>query len=229
VNSVSASLFAADGYFPAPVDQVYVKVAVTVKVPAKGEKLLLASDGPFLQDGDKQLSSSLGTVVEGKTVVPVPAVKQSYAIEPGASRTMTLLFAVPSTLASARLSILSAEVTLDLHPAAKELPADAIVGTFAERPPRNLQPLLRNPVMEAVQNAPNQTLEVRKGTDGFDISVPGAGVRGSIKAIRPGLYQGPLKARDQSLLCRFRLADEGKLLILYLSDEPFHQMTYQKK
>jgi hypothetical protein len=228
VNSVSASLFAADGYFPAPAEQVYVKIAITVKVPAKGEKLLLASDGPYLTDGDKQFLS-LGAAPEGKTVVPVPAVKQSYSIEPGASRTMTLLFTVPSTLAKARLSILSAEVTLDLPSAPRELLADSIVGTFAEKPPRNLQPLLRNLVMEAVQNAPNQTLEVRQGKDGFDVSVPAAGVSGSVKMIRAGLYQGLLKARDQSLPCKFRLAEEGRLLILYMGDEPFHQMTYQKK
>jgi DNA-directed RNA polymerase subunit RPC12/RpoP len=229
VDSVSASLFAVDGYFPAPADQVYVKIAMTVTVPAKGEKLLLASDVPFLADGDKQLSSSLGAVAEGKTVVPVQAIKRSYTIEPGASQTMTLLFVVPTTLPRVRLSIRSAEAMVDLPSAPKELPAEAIVGTFVEKPPRNLQPVLRNPVMAAVQNAPNQTLDVRQGKDGFDISVPAAGASGSVTAIRPGLYQGLLKVQNQSLLCRFRLADEGKLLILYMGDEPFHQMTYLKK
>jgi hypothetical protein len=144
---------------------------------------------------------------------------------------LTLLFVVPSTLAHARLSVHPAEAMVDLPPAPKELPAGAIVGTFVEKPPRNLQPLLRSPVMEALQGTPNQTLEVRQGKDkeGFEVSVPAAGVSGSVKAIRLGLYQGLLSAHDQTLMCKFRLAEEGKLLILYMSDEPFHQITYQKK
>lgn len=228
VDSISTSLFAVDGYFPAPAEQVYVKIAITVSVPAKGEKLVLPSDGPYLAEGEKQFLS-LGAVATGKTVVPVLSVKQAYSIEPGASQKLTLLFAVPSTLAHARLSVHPAEAMVDLPPAPKEPPAEAIVGTFVEKPPRNLQPLLRSPVMEALQGTPNQTLEVRQGKDGFDVSVPAAGVSGSVKAVRQGLYQGQLSAHDQTLMCKFRLAEEGKLLILYMSDEPFHQMTYQKK
>ena len=227
VNSVSTSLFAVDGYFPAPADQVYARITITLTVPPKGEKMLVASDGPVLSEGERQFSS-LG-VVAGKSVVPVLSLKQSSFIDPGASQTMTLLFAVPSALAHARLSVRPVEALVDLPPPPKDLPAGAIVGTFVEKPPRNLQPLMRNPVTAALQGAANQTLEVRAGKDGFDVSVPAANVSGSFKALAMGVYQGQLNCQDQTLLCKLRLADDGKLLILYLTEEPFHQMTYQRK
>ena len=225
VDSVSMALFAGAGYFPALPDQVYAKITVTVT--AGGLKFPMTSDGPVLLDGDKKYPS-LGAVA-GKSVVPALSMRQSYAIEPGTPKTMTLLFAVPSVLAHARLSIPPAVATVDLPSPAKAQPSGAIVGTYAEKPPRNLQPLLRNPVMAAVQGAANQTLEVRQGKDSFDVSIPAAGVSGSVKATGPNVYQGQLNCQGQSLPCSFRLADEGKLLILYLSEEPFHQMTYQKK
>jgi DNA-directed RNA polymerase subunit RPC12/RpoP len=225
VDSVSTGLFAVDGYCPAPPDQVYAKITVTVT--AGGEKLPFTSDGPVLSDGGKKYSS-LGAVT-GKSVVPVLSVKQSYVIDPGAARTMTLLFAVPSATAHASLSVPPAVTTVDLPSPAKALPPGAIVGTYAEKPPRNLQPLLRNPVMAALQGTANQTLDVRQGKDSFDVSIPAAGVSGAAKATGPNVYQGQLNFQGQSLPCSLRLADEGKLLVLYLSEEPFHQMTYQKK
>ncbi len=101
-----------------------------------------------------------------------------------------------------------------------------------EKPPRNLQPLLRNPVMAALQSVANHTLQIRPGSaaaDSFEVAFPDAGVSGSAKPLRPGLYEANLTAAGQQLACKFRLDSDGKRLILYLTDEPFHQITYQKK
>jgi hypothetical protein len=44
-----------------------------------------------------------------------------------------------------------------------------------------------------------------------------------------GLYAAVLKRGDSVLDAKLRLIDGGKRLILYLSDEPFHQITYDRQ
>jgi hypothetical protein len=59
--------------------------------------------------------------------------------------------------------------------------------------------------------------------------VPSAGVSGTGKFVSPGLYEVHLNSQGKSLACKLRLAQQGSIVILYLSDEPFRQMTYQRK
>ena len=44
-----------------------------------------------------------------------------------------------------------------------------------------------------------------------------------------GLYPAVLRLRDDKLDCTLRLTRDAGTLILYLSDEPFHQLTYARK
>lgn len=225
VDSIRAELFASGGYFPAPPGQVYLKVAITVI--GGGEKFMLSTDSPTLQAGD-QSYTSLGQESAG-AVVPVRATRQAIFIDAKAVQKLTLLFLVPEKLAKARLVAPPMEAALTLPSAPRELPADAAVGAYVEAPPRNLKPVLADPVMAALQTTPAQSLEVVKDGPALAVRIPAAGVRGVLQPSGPCLYQARLDLGSQSLQCKFRLAQDGKLLVLYLTDDPFHQITYQRK
>ena len=103
-----------------------------------------------------------------------------------------------------------------------------LAGSYKEKPPRNLKPLLRHPVMAAIQSAPRHRIVVRRSKEGFVVSIPEAAVEGKAKSLGGGLYKAVLKRSADALDCKLRLINGGRGLILYLSDAPFHQVTYER-
>ncbi|MEI7836553.1 MAG: hypothetical protein WCK05_09085, partial [Planctomycetota bacterium] len=106
----------------------------------------------------------------------------------------------------------------------------AVGETYHESPPRNLQPLLRDPVMRAIQAAGDQKLIVARKDRELEVSIPGAEVSGLAKIGAGGAYDVTLyrQGEPKGLRCTMRPVKDGtkSLLLLYLSDEPFHQICY---
>ncbi|GAG49783.1 unnamed protein product [marine sediment metagenome] len=99
-------------------------------------------------------------------------------------------------------------------------------GRYVESLPRNLSPLLRHPVMAALQSARQLSLEVRGKGRSFALSFRQAGVAGTASPAGKGAYRVQLGHRGQSLECRLRVAGGGKRVVLYLEDGPFRQITF---
>lgn len=228
VRRSAIDLFASEGYFAAEPGKLYLKV--TAEVKAGDEPLAFASHGPdvTIELGGKSVES-LGLETGG---APFAGPVRRRDIRLGASErgTFTFLFLVP---AERQMGVLKIDGLQDATVGWLDVPAApeeaTVLGTYAERPPRNLEPLLRDPVMAAVQAAAEQTLVVRRARGKVQVRIPQAGVGGPAQAAGGGLYTLVLCHGDDRLPCKLRFADAGRRAILYLSDEPFHQISYERQ
>lgn len=226
-NGAKLDLFAAEGYHVAPPGLMYAKVDVTITAgsdmltvhPDGSETVLRTESGPV---------RALGQMAR-KFVIPVRSLKTPFNIRPGQSESITLLFLVPERLNRATLAVGAMQNEVEFGPTPPELPADALVGHYVERPPRNLRPLLAQPIMAALQAAPDHDLTVQSEAAGLFVAIPAAPVVGLATPSGPGMYNVDLQNANGKLSCRLRLVSGGRLLVLYLSDEPFHQILYQRK
>jgi len=226
VLDVTVDVFAGDGYMPAAVGKEYWKCLVAFQ----------AGDSDIvLGRGDQQATLSAGDI-NGRLVAirhdrsGMQATAAPVVIPAETRREVTFVFEMPAgstaSVSSARLKVADAGIHhLFVRKAA--IPADyAVFGTFEEIPPRNLRPLLRDPIMAAIQAAPGQRIVITAdGDGGLDVALPVASLSGTGQPDSPGAYRLTLTDGRDTLHCRLRvLADER--LLLYLADEPFHQMTF---
>lgn len=230
VTNARTEFFAADGYYPAAAQNVYWVVTVAVSAGSDEVNLATHGDGIVLKVGGKDLLPLGVPAGGGSQPLPPRALQQSLRVKPNSTQAMTLLFEVPVGADSARLAIRdvgSAEV------AVAKLAAGGgereVLGNFAEKPPRNLKPLLANGVMSALQQAAGVEFSVRREREELRFNCGSAGVWGTLKPLGAGLYEANLGSGRGNLKCHLRLIDGGKAAILYLSDKPFHQMTFVKK
>ena len=226
VLAVKADPFAAGGYFPAAPGSVYWKV--TAEINAGHRPLALNTFAPdvTMMVAGRQFPS-LGTAVGAGAALPVRSRRGAVKLQPRQSKRITLLFELPQRTTAGRLCIVNVgETPVSLPAPPASAPQDAVAGTYVERAPRNLRPLLRDPVMAAIQSAPDQHLIVHPGAEGIRVVIPEAMVSGVGKPTGPGLFRAALRYQSHALNCTLRFLDGGRGLILYLADEPFHQLTY---
>jgi ribosomal protein S27E len=222
-----ADPFAGQGYAPARPDRVYRKVTALVQAGDKKVSLKAYGSDVTLSVGGETYAS-LGSPASAGTLTMHPA-QMTLDMKPRASRRVTFLFDLPASPASFGAAELSLQniATIDV-PAAAEPTSDipATPTEFVEAPPRNLRPMLQHPVMAAVQDAFNQTLVLSNGNAVLKIAIPQASVSGTATETGPGSYTAVLQHEESTLACRLRLLNGGKRVILYLADEPFHEITY---
>lgn len=228
VLEASRQLFASGGYYPAAPEAVYWKVRLSLRADKKPLRLEVPGDVEMLA-GPQRLTC-LGAVGQGGLIPPRSRTGQ-VSLAPGAPRELTLLFEAPRSLSPTGLSVRGlGEAALPPTPQPRPPASAAIIGNYLEKAPRNLRPLLEDPVMAALQKAPGQRLAVRptESDSSFDLVILGV-LSAEVQAVGKGLYSAVLRLGDSTLDCRLRLADSGNTLILYLSDQPFHQLTYVRQ
>ena len=225
VVGVASSVFASDGYRPARPAFVYVRVTAAIEAAAEalnfnshGDDVTLTFSGRALRSLGLASEAHLPDEPGERAVVNVPA---------GQSRTLTFLFEAPEESGEGTLRIggLAAAVRLQ---AGERFDGVDVTGTYVEQPPRNLRPLLRDPVMAVAQSATEHALVIGREGDVLSVSIPGAGIAG--RASGGGALRNlELRCGQHSLACKLRFIDSGKRAVLYLSDEPFHQITYERQ
>ncbi len=226
--SSKADMFISDGYLPAQPGRLYWKVAVEIKAgtsplvlkPYDGSVKLVVGDLAYL---------ALGLAGDG-SAMPAKAVQKEIRLEPKNSGTFTFIFDVPQTIESGSVVVgdIGTIATGKMQPLAgmgDKLP----VGEFVEVQPRNLKPLLRDPVMAAIQSADTNRMVISQRRDGVDVSFPDAGVNGQARSLGGGLYAVELATDEAKLSAKLRLVPGGDTMILYLKDQPFHQITFKRK
>ncbi len=218
------SIFASKGSFPARAGYVYCRLTAELyagnkplKLPNAGRKVSLhLSSGQF---------KSLGFPV-GESIVPVQSRRRTIRISPGQSGTYTFLFEIPARSDKGELRIADfAPMPISLK--IKRHQQD-MAGEFIEVPPRNLKPLLRDPVMAALQATPRQKLIVEKKDGEYSVSIPAAGIVGSGTLLKEGLCKLEMRKGENMASAKLQLAPDGNCLILHLRDKPMHQITYQR-
>jgi len=219
--------FVSEGYSPARPKRIYRKVSASVDAGDKPVSFKTYGPGVSLSVGQEEFTS-LGSPGDG-TVLAMGPRRDTVDLKPGESLRVTFLFDVPDEPASfgpAKLRIRNV-ADADVPGADGTRPRLPSGSTkFVEASPRNLRPLLQNPIMAAIQTARNQTFLLRSGSEQVAISIPEAAVVGTATPVGAGCYSAQLKRGEESLECTLRVADQGNRLILYLDSEPFHEMTY---
>ena len=77
--------------------------------------------------------------------------------------------------------------------------------------------------------APDPVIFIQaKGKESLELYIPAAQVRGSAKANGDGEYEAVLHHNGDKLACTFRPTSDGEGIVLFLSPEPFHQLTYAR-
>lgn len=228
VVDVSVDVFLGDGYLAAAPTAEYWKFRM--EITADNADLILGR-------GDRQATLSAGDI-DGRLVAirhPRSGLLPDMAtvvIPAATQRTVTFVFEMPAgssrNVMSARLKIIDVGTYLpDIPGDGQESPA-SIGGAYVEVPPRNLKPLLRDPVMAAIQGKPRQQIVIAGNDAGqLTVSLPTASVTGSGVPEGDGTYRLALTDGLHTLDCRLRVIDRDRLL-LYLADEPFHQMTFAR-
>jgi DNA-directed RNA polymerase subunit RPC12/RpoP len=232
VRDTETAYFAADGYYPAGPKSLYWIVTLSVTAGRDGLSLTTFGDAIALRVGGKVITP-LGVVSEpGRDVLPRRAEHQQMKLEPQTTRAMRLLFEVPASADAAKIEVRgvgTADVVMIGLPAP---PGEGdILGNFAETSPRNLKPLLRGGLAQAFQESPDQSLRIFRDqrNNQLRLHAPNAGANGDLKPLGNGLYEAQLGSRRGRGKVTIRVINGGKGVILYLSDEPFHQMTFLKQ
>lgn len=220
------SAFASGGYHPARPGRLYC--VLTVRLTSPGEKPLRwnpARSARLVLDDASH--ACLGEAVEN-ALLPVQARKRTVVLPPASTATLRLLFELPGKKQQGRLNLGTLgelAVTLPAPARASNSPA----GRFVETPPRNLKVLLDDPVMAAIQSAARQELRIRQNGKLLDVRIPEAEVLGQARPAGADAYAVILRHGPHSIEGTLRFLPDGNRIILYLSDEPMHQMTYQRK
>jgi len=233
VLSVKTDPFAVGSHYPAPVDSVYWRIATRITAGSKPLRLEVPGRDVHRHDvrlafGDERFDA-LGTPADGKGLFPVASRPLTVRLRPRQSREVTFLFRAPSDLTKGGLYVRGVDyVDVAREDAPGKLSAIDLAGTYVEQPPRHLKPLLRDPVMAAIQAAPGQKVIVAPGAtpDGIELAITEAHVRGVGRQIGPGVFQVALTRGRDALDAKLRFAGSGRRLILYLADELYHQLTY---
>ena len=226
--AAAAEVFAVGGYYPAAHDRAWWKL--DVRITAGSDPLSFNTAGPdvTLMVGGKPIES-LGAP-GGGGLLPSRSTPGRASLEPDETGPFKFLFDVPQALRSASLRIAGLRpTTVSPSGAAVQPGKDGLEGVYDEQLPRNLRPLLRNPVMAAIQSAPGREVIIKRRGRLLQVFMPDAGVLGPAEPVAAGVYNVFLNYRSDTIKCRLRLFDSGRGLILYLSDQPFHQLTFRRR
>ncbi len=229
IAACSFSIFAPGGQLPAGADSLYCTVQANISAAGQEMRLDLAKDILLSVDGTDV--ACLGLPADGgdglrrakRAVVAIPAKGE---------QTLTLVFEVPASARAGKLKVKGLPEVAVILGRPEAPPGDAeLAGTWAEISPRAIKPLLKDPVCAAIQETPpqDQRIIVSLAKNVFSVRMPSAGVSGVASKVpqSDGLFDTELAGPGATLKCKLRLAP-GPRLVLYLQDEPFHQLVLGK-
>jgi len=215
------------GFFPAGATRVYWNVKLLVQA---GEKPVELRTGDIVLRAGEWEYPCLGVPGGNETPLPRLAREATLSVGQRVPTAVTVLFDVPATLRAAQVVVAGAPPLATGPVELPALPEDATPeGLWAESPPRNLQPLLRDAVMAAIQSAGDHELRIRREGKLLIVEIPDASVTGRAEERGGGLFDATLRKGNHSLNAVLRLVGPGDRMVLYLRDEPFHQIVYVRK
>jgi hypothetical protein len=225
LRDVRWQLFATQGYRPARPGRLYCHIALALAGGSAGLELPPAGRNVvLLWEGKRYVS--LGTPLT-QAPVPVPASQSILRLDPREHRDATFVFELPATAGRAELNIDGiGQIALDLP--APPAGTGNFQGLWLEQPPRNLKPLLDDPIMARLQNLTAPQLHIRREGESLRLEIPAAELGGTVTT-HPDTDQADVVLSDGTnrLPCILRRTHDGRLL-LYLDEAPMHQITFQR-
>jgi len=220
--------FGPGGYHPAALGSVYWRLTaeltagkMAIEFQAMGKDVQLVFAGRAVD--------SLGVPNDspaGAGLLPRMGRQETISLKPRESRQVMLLFEVPTGIPEGELVIGKLKWPFRVAQEPASIPPANLAGTFVESPPRNLRPMLADPVMSAIQSVGQQHLAVRANGDGLEVEIPEAHVRGLASPAGRDVYAVALTCGAHKLAANLRFVEGGRTAILYLDTKAFHQITY---
>ncbi|MBN1943096.1 MAG: hypothetical protein JW849_07355 [Phycisphaerae bacterium] len=226
VGEPAWSVFASGKYYPAPPGRRYCTISVRLQSPDEKPLRFAPAEAAKLVLGNVT-HACLGEPVENAQL-PVRCRQRTIELPAAHHATVRLLFDLPEAAGRGTLhldGLGELAVALAAPAGAKASPA----GRFVEAPPRNLKVLLSDPVMAVIQSAAQQELRIRKSGNVFDVRIDEAEVIGQARPAGGDVYTVTLRHGPHSIEGALRLLPDGRQIVLYLSNAPMHQITYQRK
>ena len=228
LRSAEADVFMLDGYRPAAPGNVYWKLRIALWAGKQPVTVKTFGDGMRLTVGT-QTVLAMGSLDRARALAFGPQ-RETVGVAAGGSKEVEVVFEVPAAAGVGQLNVPGiGHCQVGPIEIAAVPEAAAVVGAYAETAPRNLVAVLRDPIMRGIQQSPGQTLRVTGAAGELKLEMPQAGVTGLVQPIGGGLYEVMLQSGQASLACKLRVIDRGQKLILYLSEEPFRQLTFVRK
>lgn len=217
------------GYFPAAPGRRYACVELEVSAGRSGLEFPFDDSAAFLESGTNRYYA-IGTEINAASFIPADVDRKPVKIDPSSTATVRLIFNLPAAEIRGRLEIKGCNELLVSMPALP-LPSVELQGEYYERPPRNLKPMQRDPIMREFQLHSRLTfVSSRISEKVFSIKFPQVQVSGTAELQPDGTFNMTLEhTLHGKLSCRATLTEDGKTLIVFLSDKPMHQLTFQKQ
>lgn len=229
VRGVSSHLFAAGRYFPAGPASVYWRVQALVTAGSTPLELPIPSDG-IVMDIAGTRYRCLGLAGAEVTELPLRASRGVVRLPAGRSAGVTLLFELPQAAREGTLRITGMAAQRVGPVATLDPPAGPpAAGEYVETAPRSLPLMPRDKLLAAIVASGPHTLTITTSGTGFGVELPSAGATGRVASAGPGLYAGVLTVEGQETPIKIRLVEGGKTVVLYLKDEPSHQILFARK
>ena len=228
VKGVQRSVFANAGYRPAAPDREYWFVIAEISGGTDG--FSFRGYGPAVTlTVDGQTAEAMG-VVTGRSVFPITGLQTRIFVEAKASYHVIFLFDLASTqsdrdLPTGRLNIARLGTAELEPPESPPLPETLNAGTYVELSPRNLQRAPDDPIVNAICQTPSQTLVITASNGSMALSLPACAISGELTGADDA-GDVLLRHEDDTLAARVRMMDGGNRLVLYLTDEPYGQITF---
>ncbi len=210
---------------PAALESLYC--LVTAGIRAGDEPVQVTLDAArVILEFDSHAVSAMGVLPQSDWRNR-PTQSTDIHLAPRGYETFTILFEVPRTFRRGTVEVASLgqlEIEAQYQPSAMPLE-----GVYQESPPRHLKPLLRDPVMRAIQDLPLVNIEISARDDQFppEVSLAEAGLTGRAEAVADDIYRLELSGPVGQLQCHLRQVD-GETLLLYLDASHYHQITLRK-
>ena len=106
-------------------------------------------------------------------------------------------------------------------------PRNELPGTYGETA-RFLKLSFADPVMEKLRAAGSHRMVITGRKDHLDVAIPQTPIRGQATSDGGGTYKLDLTDGPKTLAGWLRFLPDGRRLVLYLADAPYHQVVYER-
>lgn len=217
------------GYFPATPGRLYACVELQAATDKDELEISFDDAGPFIEAGGNRFPA-LGTEINAASAIPADASRKLLTIPPQTTQNFRLIFNLPAIEFRGRLEIKGCNDLLVSLPAPPQYSTD-LAGDYVERAPRNLKPMQHDPMIREFQLHYGQTFTATPvKNNAYTVKFPQSQVSGTAELQADRTFLLKLNhASKGTLTCRAALAGDGKVLIVFFSDNPMQQLIFQKQ
>ena len=224
---MTGNILAGESFIPAPAGKAFLLATVRIRAGAEAVRFSTA-DGVVSLVSEGVEMPVLG-VAAPKGAFAVGARQAALDIPPMSSQVETFVFVVPADLTGGAIYVTDVAVAdLPKLPKRRRPGRKRMRGTYTEVA-RFLKLGFRDPIMERVRRAGKHEIVITGRNGPLNVAIPKTSLTGRAKPDGNGAFTAELTDGSAKLPSRLRFHSDGKHLVLYLADAPYHQVVYEKQ